>query len=279
MDDTTSGSEPTTTPTGTQPDGAPAALPTSAAVRQLEPVHVARLAERHGWRPEQFGESVLGTPLIAWWPTSHHPTRLVWAAIHGEESATLQLVHHALRTVHADDSCAVVVPVLNPDGVLYGTRQNANGVDLNRNFPASTWAPDPSPTFWPFTLVRSGEHRTQLSSPGGAPASEPEVQAIGALFERLAPVEVVDLHGPLECVIATTEAGMPLARSLAEPARLPVVSQLANPTPGDSAQWTVEQGSIAVTYEIEHAPLPHLWHRHHESLVRMLVAHRDGERG
>ena len=36
----------------------------------LAAIHVQALAERNGWRPEQFGESVHGIPLVAWWPTT-----------------------------------------------------------------------------------------------------------------------------------------------------------------------------------------------------------------
>ena len=234
------------------------------------PIHVAGLAERNGWRREQFGESAQGLPLWGWWPT-RQPTRLVWAAIHGEEAATLLLAHQLLRTIHADDACAVVVPVANPDGVLLGTRQNANGVDLNRNFPTDSWRPDPSPTFWPTTLVRDSRHRTQMSSPGSGPGSEPETQAIMALVARLEPREVIDLHAPLECVIAMSERSVPLGEHIAEPAGLPIVRQLEAPTPGDSAAWCEAQGAIALTYEVELAPIPHLWHRHRDGLARTIV--------
>lgn len=237
-------------------------------------IHVAGLAERNGWRPEPFGHSAQGIPLVAWWPT-RTPTRVVWAAIHGEEVLTMQLLQHVLRVVPAADACSVVVPVLNPDGVLLATRQNAHGVDLNRNFPTATWLPDPSPTFWPTTLVRRSEHRNQLSSPGTHPGSEPETQAIMQLVQRVAPEIVLDVHAPLDCVIAVSDRAAALAPHFAEPAGLPVVRQLEGPTPGDSASWCEEQGWTALTYEIELGPLPALWHRHRDALVRCIVEQRD----
>ncbi|MCB0878137.1 MAG: DUF2817 domain-containing protein [Thermoleophilia bacterium] len=240
----------------------------------LAPVHVAALAEANGWRAEQFGTSALGIPLVAWWPTTNSPTRVVWAAIHGEEAVTMQAAHQALRQVCARDACAVVVPVLNPDGVLAGTRQNARGVDLNRNFPCSTWKPEPSPTYWPTTTTRTSERRTQLSSPGSEPGSEPETRAIIELIERVRPELVIDLHTPLECVIAFSEAAVPSAEHLAEPTGIPVRRELDSPTNGDSARWCHEADAIAVTYEFELAPMPELWARHADAVTRCIVERR-----
>jgi protein MpaA len=248
--------------------------PAAHTASGLRAIHVAALAERNGWQPRQFGESAAGIPLTAWWPTMDRPSRLVWAAIHGEESVTMQAAHHLMRTVHADDACAVIVPVLNPDGVLAGTRQNARGVDLNRNFPVPSWRPTPSPTFWSTSTTRVSERRTQLSSPGSAPGSEPETQAIMSLVEQLEPEFVIDLHTPLECVIAMSDRSVEMAEHLAEPASLPVVRKLEAPTPGDSAAWCESAGAIAVTYEFELEPMPRIWSRHAEALVRCIVERR-----
>jgi protein MpaA len=251
-----------------------AAAPGSQTPTGLRSIHVADLARRNGWRREQVGESVLGIPIEAWWPTTSRPTRVVWAAIHGEESVTLQAAHHLLRVVHADDACAVVVPVLNPDGVLAGTRQNARGVDLNRNFPGDSWSPAPSPTFWSTSITKTTERRTQLSSTGTHAGSEPETQAIMSLVERVAPELVIDLHTPLECVIAVSEAALAIAEHLAEPAGIRIVRELDGPTPGDSASWCEAAGATAVTYEFELAPMPTIWSRHAEALVRCIVERR-----
>ena len=240
----------------------------------LLPIHVTELARRNGWTPRTFGTSAAGVPLVAWWPTTSSPTRLVWAAIHGEEVVTLQLARQVLQTVHADDACAVVVPVLNPDGVLAGSRQNARGVDLNRNFPGDNWLDRPSPTFWPTSVVRTPQRRTLISSPGSAPGSEPEVQAVCGLVEQLEPEFVIDLHTPLECVLALSERGLPMAQHLAEPAGLPVIRELEAPTPGDSASWCESRGATTVTYEFEMAPMAALWTRHAEALVRCVVERR-----
>ena len=107
-----------------------------------------------------------------------------------------------LERIPATETRWAVIPVLNPDGLLAGTRQNAAGVDLNRNFPASTWEPGETFTYPPGIdpEIRVLANRTNRSSPGAHAGSEPETQALTALIERLDPPLVVDLHSPLELI-------------------------------------------------------------------------------
>jgi murein peptide amidase A len=64
---------------------------------------------------------------------------LVVGCIHGTETAGIP-VARALERVSPRDLDLWIVPDLNPDGVAAGTRGNAHGVDLNRNFPFR-WRP------------------------------------------------------------------------------------------------------------------------------------------
>jgi protein MpaA len=231
-----------------------------------EYIHVAALASRNGWRCEQYGASVLGSPLQVWMPPSA-PTRLIIASVHGEEVMTAGLAHTLLRSIDAADAIAAVVAVANPDGVLGAMRQNARGVDLNRNWPTQTWLDAPSPTYWPTTTVRTTEHRNQLSSTGTGPGSEPEVQALMSLITRLEVREVVDVHAPLECVLALHPGTEALGAELADRAGMPLQHEFDGVTPGDSATWCAEQGIACVTYEIEADALPPLWQRHAAALT------------
>jgi protein MpaA len=58
----------------------------------------------------------------------------VFGAIHGDEPGSAELCERLLlRQIAAP---LVVAPMVNPDGLARGTKDNARGVDLNRNFAA-----------------------------------------------------------------------------------------------------------------------------------------------
>jgi murein peptide amidase A len=134
-----------------------------------------------GWQAHEYGRSRQGVALRVFMPSGGEPVAgLLTAAQHGEEAVTALLVRRLLELVPGDRTAWGVVPVVNPDGLLAGTRQNDAGVDLNRNFPASTWVPDASFTYPPGLdpALRRPGRRTNRSSPGSHAGSEPETRAL-----------------------------------------------------------------------------------------------------
>lgn len=69
-----------------------------------------------------------------------HRKGLVVGCIHGNECAGIPIANDLAADQVPRGVDLWVVPDLNPDGHSAGTRQNANGVDLNRNFP-ERWRP------------------------------------------------------------------------------------------------------------------------------------------
>lgn len=229
--------------------------------------------ELTGWTVEEFGRSRDGVPLRVFLPEGEGPIAgLLTAAQHGEEADTALLARRLLERVPGNETRWAIVPVLNPDGLLNGTRQNAAGVDLNRNFPASTWGPAPSPTYPPGISPerRLSANRTNMSSPGPEPASEPETQAQMALVRRLQPGLVIDLHTPLELILVRGDAPTDVVERLATSAGVSVHSDLDSPCPGAFDDWLTEQGVPALVYEVEHAGLPALCARHLPGLEALL---------
>jgi protein MpaA len=229
--------------------------------------------ELPSWRIEEFGRSRDGVALRVFLPQGDGPIAgLITAAQHGEEASTALLARRLLERVPGDETRFAVVPVLNPDGLLNGTRQNAAGVDLNRNFPASTWGPAPSPTYPPGISpeLRVSANRTNMSSPGAHAGSEPETQAQMALVERLAPALVIDLHSPLELILVRGMAPAGVAEALAASANLRVENDLDSPCPGAFDDWLSERGVPALVYEVEQAGLPALCLRHLPALEALM---------
>jgi murein peptide amidase A len=227
----------------------------------------------HGWTEREYGRSRGGLPLRVQLPAGGAPVDgLLVATQHGEEAETGLLARRLLERIRGDETRWAVVQVANPDGLLNGTRQNAAGVDLNRNFPGPSWSPDCSFTFPPGIdpEIRELPNRTSRSSPGPQPASEPETRALMALVQELRPKLVLDLHAPIELILVRESVPQEPVEMLAESAGLPVMRELEVASPGAFDEWLTEQGVPAIVYEVEHAGLPQLCKRHLPGLERLL---------
>ncbi|HEX8085884.1 MAG TPA: DUF2817 domain-containing protein [Solirubrobacteraceae bacterium] len=153
------------------------------------------------------GQSVEGRPLrVEHRGAEDAPRRvLVVGAIHGDEPGGRRVAAAVLRATPPRGVQVWVVRNLNPDGARRGTRQNAHGVDLNRNFP-HRWRRAPRGRYWP----------------GPRAASEPETRYAMRVTRAIRPDVTVWLHQPYGIVVPAAGADRALVRRYARVARLPV---------------------------------------------------------
>jgi protein MpaA len=123
---------------------------------------------------------------------------LVLGGMHGDELSSTSVALHwlALAQNQPMDLAQPVhwrfIPALNPDGLTAQPprRVNANGVDLNRNFPTPRWDRE-APFYW--------EKRTRKDPrrwPGPRPLSEPESRYLHEEMARFKPHLIVSIHAP-----------------------------------------------------------------------------------
>jgi beta-N-acetylhexosaminidase len=170
---------------GGRTDGGTAAAAAGAPVMPERSAPAVRAAPSAPAASVLIGRSVQGRPIRAVRIGSARAKVNVLAIglIHGNEVAGRAIIAH-LREAHPPRGVALwLIDELNPDGVAAGTRWNAHGVDLNRNFPYR-WQP------------QDGVYE---SGPG--PASEPETQALQRFVERVRPRVTVWYHQALHVVV------------------------------------------------------------------------------
>ncbi len=120
---------------------------------------------------------------------------LLLGGIHGDEYSSISVVFKWLRILEEHHSGMFhwrVAPLVNPDGLLRGKsqRMNANGVDLNRNFPTPNWHVE-AVNYWVNQTYRSPRRY-----PGPAPLSEPESLWLFKEIESFKPDVIVSVHAP-----------------------------------------------------------------------------------
>lgn len=94
------------------------------------------IAAAHGFREEPMGESG-GVPLLAFTRRARRPGPRIYvsAGVHGDEpAAPVALLAACQQGVFDDRATWFLVPMINPTGFSRHQRDNATGIDLNRDY-------------------------------------------------------------------------------------------------------------------------------------------------
>jgi len=188
-----------------------------------------------------IGHTVLGRPIEAvhFTPPEYarpRPPALLFGAIHGDEAVTQlmleRLADELIERPPGRDTW--IIPCLNVDGVLAGTRNNANDVDLNRNFASATWGTERRPGY----------------NPGHAAEDQPETRALVELIDRVRPHRILALHSTFR-MVNWDGTGEALAGEMSARCGYPVVGDMGYPTPGSfGAKYGIEQNLEVITLEV-----------------------------
>lgn len=200
--------------------------------------------KRHADIPwTEIGRSVENRPIYMTEFGSGEDITLFFSCFHGAERCTPGFGFAFADYLHKNPSAleegkkVVVIPILNPDGFVRGTRNNANDVDLNRNYPTFNWGKQPA------------EGRKVFFGP--LPASEPETRLVLKLLADVQPDKILSIHQPLECNNNDGPAGLPLAEMMAKYNGYPVEPYIGYPTPGSFGTYAgIERAIPMVTLEL-----------------------------
>ena len=188
---------------------------------------------------DELGRSAEGRPIGGRRFGGPGPALLVFGGIHGDEPASVEvLLDLAARLPPAPAAPIWLVPAANPDGLARGTKNSARDVDLNRNFPARSFATDHAPGYFP----------------GPGPLSEPETRVLADLVDRHHPRDGSAVHAPFACVNYDGPAAA-WAVEVATASGWPARPHIGYPTPGSLGSWLgVDRGLPILTLELPPGP-------------------------
>lgn len=176
------------------------------------------------------GESVEGSDIVAY-RSEKKGNKYVYlmAGVHGDEVEGVYLLDQLFDWIKKNDNLDypfIIIPNLNVDGYRAVTRGNAHGVDLNRNFPTSTWKKD---------------FKEKRYFPGNEPLSEPENKFLVKLFAKYPPQIIFSFHTWIPMVNSNGNC-VELAKKISELNGYPLICEdiEGHPTPGSLGDYSKE---------------------------------------
>ena len=264
--------------------------------------------ERYDGEKKTIGKSVLNREIYAVKIGKVSPVGIAQYAIHGREWITTKIAfYHAERGV--GKGSVWLIPLVNPDGALLSQKgicsvkekkkadflrainhsdcfslwkANANGVDLNVNFPAD-WGNGAKNVFFP-----SSENYV-----GKTPLSEPETIALKRFTEKISPDFTVSYHTKGEEIywyyyqsLYACARDKKMAICLSETTGYPI--KQAKGSVGGYKDWcikalkipafTIEAGSDEYPHPLNETHLSEILERNKDALAALVNAYPKGRR-
>jgi len=182
--------------------------------------------------------------------------------VHGDEPESVVFLSAALRSVKRGDLSPYVIPCINPDGLMMGTRANGEGVDINRNFPSSNWRFGEVNYSW----SSRERHKVPLSS-GRCAGSEYETAALLKFINKFSIRRIVAVHSPLNFVECSEHDF--IGKSLAADLRIPIAKDVHHMA-GSLSSWCVESNVEVVTIELPSVSIDSVISDYSDSLIPYL---------
>lgn len=204
-----------------------------------------------------WAKSVEGRKIYLFEIGAGKPVTLIFGGFHGSEPRSSELAFQLAEYLYNEyifklNSTVVIVPAVNPDGLVRSQRTNANGVDINRNFPAQNW---------------DSEYQKEHQNPGESPASEPETRAVIEMLEKYQPDRIISIHSPLKMVNYDGPA-KDLALLISEFNGYPVSTDIGYPTPGSFGTYAgVERNIPTITLELPRDSFQKIWEQNLKALL------------
>jgi protein MpaA len=207
-----------------------------------DPLSMTGSSARAAQSAVRLGGSVKGVPLVMEVFGDGPERVLVVGGMHGNEPAGAIVADGLARLLDAhpelvEGFTVAVFATVNPDGLLHGQRTNANGVDLNRNFPSADWC----------------RAKANELPHGRSPGSEPETVALMRAVEIIKPHRIIDMHSIMRGSHGNNYDGPaePLAELMSRFNGYPVLADVGYATPGALSSWAaIDRGIPTVTLEL-----------------------------
>ena len=174
---------------------------------------------------------------------------LIIGVFHGDEPQGKILIEEYINPsseslISSGVNNLLFIPCLNPDGLGKNSRTNANGIDLNRNFPTVNWGKNEGEN-------ATCDDCTTAYYGGKSPASEIETQFVINIIEKYSPKLILTIHAPYK-VVNYDGPAKEIAQKISQIINYPAEESIGYPTPGSFGTYCgVERNIPTITLELD----------------------------
>jgi len=208
---------------------------------------------------QSLGHSTNGNKIYVLEIGESEDVTLILGGIHGQEHGAFNLTLRFARFLnsnhHLIQKKVIIVPTINPDGLFANTRKNANGVDINRNFPSRDWTPVYS--------------KDELY-PGPEPSSEAETKIVLQILNTHKLNKIISIHS-MEHRVSYSGPARSLANEISRYNGYEVTDETRYEIFGSLRTYTgIDLRMPSITLELPHYDPDQAWADNKDALINAI---------